>query len=78
MTNTGNVIDSAAAINDSISVEGSEDASTGSPAASAAAMARALFPVNSNTCAEGPTKVMPARTHAAARSGFSDKNPYPG
>ena len=78
LTNTGNVIDSAAAINVSISVEGSEDASTGSPAAFAAAIARALLPVSSNTCAEGPTKVMPACAHAAARSGFSDKNPYPG
>ena len=78
LTNTGNVIDSAAAINVSISVEGSEDASTGSPAAFAAAIARALLPVSSNTCAEGPTKVMSACAHAAARSGFSDKNPYPG
>ena len=42
------------------------------------AMARALFPVSSSTSAPGPTKVMPASAHAAARSGFSDRNPYPG
>ena len=55
--------------------DGADDASTGRPASRAAAIARDLFPVSSRTSALGPTKVMPAAAQAAAKSGFSDKNP---
>ena len=68
----------AASSNSATVSDGAVEASTGSPASRAAAMARALLPVNSSTCADGPTKVIPASAHAAARSGFSDRNPYPG
>ena len=77
LTNTGNVIDSAAAINVSTSVEGSEDASTGSPAAFAAAIARALFPVSSNTCADGPTKVMSRPRARGGQVGVLRQEPVP-
>ena len=59
----------------STSSVGSVEASTGSPAAFAAAIARALLPVSSSTAALGPTKAMPASAQAAARSGFSDRKP---
>ena len=75
LTNNGNCMDSDAVTNSSTEAEGSEDASTGNPAALAAAMARALFPVSSNTSADGPTNVMPSATHAAASSGFSERKP---
>ncbi len=78
LTNNGNDMSAAAATSSSTDADGSEDASTGSPAARAAAIARALLPVNSNTSADGPTNVMPASTHAEASSGFSDRKPYPG
>ena len=71
-------MDSDALISASMSVDGSDDSSTGSPAARAAAIARALFPVSSSTSADGPTKVIPASAHAPANSGFSERNPYPG
>ena len=74
-TNTGKSMFSAAASSSSTSAEGSDEFSTGRPAAFAAAIARALFPVNSSTSADGPTNVIPADSHAAARSGFSDRNP---
>ncbi len=78
LTNTGNSMSSDAATKASTSADGSDDANTGNPAAFAAAIARALFPVSSSTSADGPTNVIPARSHAAANSGFSDRNPYPG
>ncbi|CFE37301.1 Uncharacterised protein [Mycobacterium tuberculosis] len=59
----------------STEADGAEDISTGKPASRAAAMARDLFPASSSTSALGPTKLMPAAAHAAARSGFSDRNP---
>ena len=30
------------------------------------------------TCADGPTKVIPNRSHSSANSAFSDTNPQPG
>jgi len=75
LTKIGKVMSSAAASNSSMSADGSEDASTGRPAAFAAAMARALFPVNSRISADGPTNLMPASAHAADRSGFSERKP---
>ena len=51
---------------------------TGSPDALAAAIALALLPASSRMSAGGPTKVIPARAQPSARSGFSDRNPYPG
>ena len=63
------------ATSSSTEADGADDVSTGSPASRAAAIARALLPVSSSTSALGPTNVMPAAAHAAARSGFSDKNP---
>ena len=48
------------------------------PAALAASSARTLFRASSSTDADGPMKVMPARSQARARSGFSLRKPYPG
>ena len=59
----------------STSCDGSMFASTGTPAAFAAATALALLPVSSRTVLDGPTKVMPAAAHASASAGFSDKKP---
>ncbi len=70
--------DSAAATSASTSVEGSTEARVGTPAALAAAIARALLPVRVSTSALGPMNVMPAAAQASARAGFSDRNPYPG
>ena len=44
----------------------------------AGAMARDLLPVRCRTAAGGPTKTTPELSHASARSGFSDRKPYPG
>ena len=68
-------IRSAAARSSSTSVDGATDSSTGTPAALAAAIARALLPVRVSTSALGPMKVMPAAAHASARAGFSDRKP---
>ena len=51
--------------------DGSTLASVGTPAALAAAIARALLPVSVSTSAVGPTKVMPALAQASASAGFS-------
>ena len=59
----------------SASVPGSTDASVGTPAAFAAAIARALLPVSVSTSAVGPMKVMPAFAQASASRGFSDRKP---
>jgi hypothetical protein len=75
LTNTGTGMLRGGGQTVSRSALGSVEASTGSPASRAAAIARALLPVSSSTDAGGPTKVIPARAHAAARSGFSDRNP---
>ena len=75
LTNSGVSISAAAATNASTSVDGSTDARVGTPAALAAATARALLPVSVSTSAVGPTNVMPAFAHASARSGFSERNP---
>ena len=50
-------------------------ASVGTPAALAAAIARALLPVSVSTSAVGPMKVMPALAHASASAGFSERKP---
>lgn len=78
LTKMGKPISSAAVSSPSTSVEGSVESRTGTPARLAAAMAVALFPVSSRTSAGGPTKVMPASAQARARSGFSERKPYPG
>ncbi|WP_324278626.1 hypothetical protein [Blastococcus brunescens] len=75
MTNNGKGNDSAAASRATRSALGSLDTSTGRPASRAAVIARDLLPVSSSTFAGGPTKVIPARTHASANSGFSDRKP---
>ena len=66
---------SAAATSASTSVEGSTEARVGTPAALAAAIARALLPVSVSTSAVGPMKVMPALAHASASAGFSERKP---
>ena len=48
---------------------------SGTPAALAAAIARALLPVSVSTSAVGPMKVMPALAQASASWGFSDRKP---
>ena len=78
LTKIGKPTSSAAATSVSTSSDGSDDASTATPASRAAATARALLPVRCSTSVGGPTNVMPSRSHASARSGFSDRNPYPG
>ena len=75
LTNSGYGSASAAATSSSTSVEGSTEASVGTPAALAAAIARALLPVSVSTSAVGPTKVMPALAQASASAGFSDRKP---
>ncbi len=75
LTKTGKPISSAARTSSSTSVEGWEEPSTGTPAARAAATARALLPVSSRVAVLGPTKVMPASSQARASSGFSDRKP---
>ena len=54
LTNNGNSIVAAAATSSSTDADGADDVSTGSPAARAAAIARALLPVSSSTSALGP------------------------
>ena len=66
---------SAAASSPSTSVDGSTLSNVGTPAARAAAIARALLPVSVSTSALGPTNVMPASAQASARCGFSDMKP---
>ena len=66
---------SAAATNSSTSADGAVEVRTGNPASRAAAIARALLPVSSRTDAGGPTKVIPERAQASAKSGFSDSKP---
>ena len=53
LTNSGNSMSSAASRSSSTDADGAEDASTGRPAALAAAIARALLPVSSSTCGTG-------------------------
>jgi len=52
-----------------------EPLSTGTPADTANARAVILSPSLSRISGVGPQKVMPARSQARARSGFSDRNP---
>ena len=75
LTNNGKSISAAAATNSSTDDDGSDEFSTGSPAARAAAIARDLLPVSSRISALGPMNVMSAAAHAAASSGFSERNP---
>ena len=75
LTKTGYGSASAAATRASTSVDGSTPCSVGTPAASAAAIARALLPVRVSTSAVGPTNVMPALAHASASAGFSERKP---
>ncbi len=75
LTKSGYVIPSAAASSASTSVDGSTLARVGTPAAFAAAIARALLPVRVRTSAPGPMKVMPASAQASASWGFSLRKP---
>ena len=75
LTNNGNCSSCAAATSSAGSVPGAMLCSVGTPAARAAAIARALLPVSSSTSALGPTKVTPAAAHASASCGFSDRKP---
>ena len=74
-TKTGKGRVSASSMSASTSVPGGTLRSVGTPAARAAAIARALLPVRVSTPASGPTNVMPALAHASARAGFSDRKP---
>ncbi len=75
LTNSGVGMASAAVTRESTSVEGSTLSRVGTPAALAAAIARALLPVSVSTPAVGPMKVMPALAQASARAGFSERKP---
>jgi hypothetical protein len=75
LTNSGNSIDSDAVTNSSTDDDGGDEFSTGRPAARAAAIARALFPVSSSISALGPMNVIPASAQASANCGFSERNP---
>ncbi len=74
----GNPMASAPAMSSSMSLDAGVDASTGTPAAIACSLAVTLLPAISSTLVGGPMKVIPASAAAWARSGFSDRNPYPG
>ncbi len=74
-TKMGNPMPAACASSSSGSAEGSVEASVGIPARFAAFSAATLFPASSRISARGPTNVMPSRSAARARSGFSDRNP---
>ena len=50
-------------------------ATTGTPASCASLRAARLSPSNSSSRASGPTKVMPARSQARAKAGFSARKP---
>ena len=75
LTNTGKPISSARLSSVATSSEGSVLRSVGRPASRAAAMARALLPASLRTSWSGPTNVIPACSHAVARSGFSERKP---
>ena len=75
LTNSGYGSPPADATRASASVDGSTEANVGTPAALAAAIARALLPVSVRISAVGPMNVMPAFAQASARAGFSDRNP---
>ncbi len=64
-----------AATRASTSSFGSTERRVGTPAAFAAAIARALLPVSSSTSEVGPTKVIPAAAQASASWGFSERKP---
>ncbi len=49
--------------------------SVGTPASSAAFLAATLSPIRSKSSGDGPTKIMPASSHALAKWAFSDKKP---
>jgi hypothetical protein len=51
---------------------------TGTPVAIIAWRAETLFPIRRIAAAPGPMKTMPAASQASGRSGFSERNPYPG
>ncbi len=68
----------ADATSSSTSRLGATEASVGTPASRAAAIARDLLPVRVSTSADGPTKAIPAAAQASASLGFSDRKPYPG
>ncbi len=75
LTNSGKGISWLFSISSSASVPGSTLRRVGTPAALAAAIARALLPVSVSTSLVGPTNVMPALAHASASAGFSERNP---
>ncbi len=75
LTNSGNGRSFADSTRASTSVEGSTEASVGTPALRAAAIARALLPVRVSTSAVGPMKVIPALAQASASCGFSERKP---
>ncbi len=52
--------------------------STGTPASATVCLAGTLAPIAAIAFAGGPTQVSPASQTAAAKSAFSDRNPYPG
>ena len=70
LTNSGYGSSFAASTSVSRSVPGSTLLRVGTPAALAAAIARALLPVSVSTSLVGPMKVMPAFVHASASAGF--------
>src|ERR1700730_12674253 len=78
LTNNGNCMCAAADTSSSTDADGADEVRTGRPAWRAAAPAGDLLPPSPRTWALGLTNVIPAFVQAAASSGFSDKNPYPG
>ena len=75
LTKSGYGMSAADATSASASVDGATPARVGTPAAFAAAIARALLPVRVSTSAPGPMKVMPASAQASASRGFSLRKP---
>jgi len=56
----------------------SEPGEIGTPASFAALLAAALSPIIEMTRADGPTNLIPTRSHISANRAFSARNPYPG
>ena len=77
-TNSGKPITAAASCASAGDITTPDWRSTGSPASLAASRARILLPVSSSTAGGGPTKTSPASSQAAAKSGLSERKPYPG
>ncbi len=76
LSSTGKPISDAAAARSVSDIPGSvRPGTTGTPAAATASLARILSPIASIAAAGGPMNTSPARSQAAAKAAFSERNP---